>query len=340
MQVHDAEHGEVELETLLLQQSSMDPGVETLLYAAVREHARILTKQEDLNYVLGRSASVAEWAAAAGYGDSMGMLAALRDGQRAQSRLIKSQRAMVAAIARRYAFLTRSLSVDDLIQEGTLGLLSAADKFDPDRGARFGTYASARVKAYILRAIANKDATIRLPVHVHDTAGRVRAAAARLAITLGRPPTDAEIAATIDMLPSEIASHRATMDKTASIASLDVPAANSHAFAANAAAASSSNSASTAAKSQEMADDLRRVLDLYLAPKEVEALQLRFGLGGAGGSGGANADGSSAAPRTFKEVGSAMHTSAEGIRRIVSRALGKLRDGEAWRLLLDYAEFV
>eukprot|EP00611_Tribonema_gayanum_P022883 TRINITY_DN4691_c0_g1_i1.p1 TRINITY_DN4691_c0_g1~~TRINITY_DN4691_c0_g1_i1.p1 ORF type:complete len:397 (+),score=106.81 TRINITY_DN4691_c0_g1_i1:71-1261(+) len=305
---------ETDLEDIV---TELDPDVENALYAAIREHSRIHAKQEQLECILGRSALVAEWASAAGYMDSMSMLAALREGQKAQTKLVKSQRAMVRAIAKKYAFITKSLTLDDLIQEGNLGLLSAADKFDPDKGARFGTYAAFRVKAFVLRAIANKDRQIRIPVHIQDVAGKVRSATQRLQVTLGRPPTDAEIAATLDMLPSEVTAHRATMDKEAvtvnAVSDRDVMA-----FAARA----------TPQARSEMVEDLKRVLELYLAPKEIEALQLRFGL-----------DGQAAGPLTFKEVGGSMQTSAEGIRRIVSRALDKLREGEAWRLLSDYAEF-
>ncbi|KAG5192617.1 hypothetical protein JKP88DRAFT_259305 [Tribonema minus] len=305
---------ETDLEDIV---TELDPDVENALYAAIREHSRIHAKQEQLECILGRSALVAEWASAAGYMDSMSMLAALREGQKAQTKLVKSQRAMVRAIAKKYAFITKSLTLDDLIQEGNLGLLSAADKFDPDKGARFGTYAAFRVKASVLRAIANKDRQIRIPVHIQDVAGKVRSATQRLQVTLGRPPTDAEIAATLDMLPSEVTAHREMMDKEAvtvnAVSDRDVMA-----FAARA----------TPQARSEMVEDLKRVLELYLAPKEIEALQLRFGL-----------DGQAAGPLTFKEVGGSMQTSAEGIRRIVSRALDKLREGEAWRLLSDYAEF-
>jgi RNA polymerase primary sigma factor len=299
-------------------ENEMDSQQERDFYSAMREQKRIHAKQELLESILGRSASVAEWASAAGYCDSMAMLAALRAGAKAERELLKSQGAMVMYFARKYAAITTSLTRKDLVQEGNIGLLSAVESFDADKGVRFSNYASVLVRSHILRAVAQKDRTMRVPVGVQDTAFRIKSMASKLAVTLGREPTDAELARGLDMTVAAVQQQRTAVARQ-KVQSGDTSTADAYGTAA----------AADSWGQSELQLDLQRVMDLCLQPNEIHILQLRFGL---------NARGKG--PLTFKEIGASMQTSAEGIRKMVIRAVNKLHDNsDAFGLLGDYAEY-
>ena len=110
----------------------------------------------------------------------------------AKQRLIESHLRLVVQVARRY--LNRGLPLPDLIEEGNLGLLRAADKFDPERGVRFSTYATWWIRHAVTRALANQARTVRLPVHVQMLLARYGREQKRLTQELGRVPTAAEVA--------------------------------------------------------------------------------------------------------------------------------------------------
>ncbi len=120
-------------------------------------------------------------------------LATVRDAIRRERGIMVGQnRSLVAGIARRFA--GKGIQVDDLIQEGTLGLLRAIDKFDPTRGFQFSTYAIWWIRQGISRAVLDQGRSVRIPVHLKEQTTRVRNVEARLAHKLGRPPTRTEIA--------------------------------------------------------------------------------------------------------------------------------------------------
>jgi RNA polymerase primary sigma factor len=119
-----------------------------------------------------------------------------RDGEQAKEHMIEANLRLVAAAARRY--IGRGLEYADLISEGNLGLIRAVEMFDHTRGYMFSTYATWWIRQRIMRGIADKGRTIRLPVHVHEALGRLRSAERSLEQQLERDPTATELAGTLD----------------------------------------------------------------------------------------------------------------------------------------------
>ncbi|PJF23926.1 MAG: RNA polymerase subunit sigma, partial [Phototrophicales bacterium] len=137
-----------------------------------------------------------DWAKAANL-PNWELAARIQEAEEAKRRLIESNLRLVVSIAKRYA--SRGISLADLIQEGNLGLIRAVEKFDPDRGFRFSTYATWWIRRAIARAVINNSRTIRIPVYVAELINKVIKTELRLQQILQREPTDEEIAAETKM---------------------------------------------------------------------------------------------------------------------------------------------
>ncbi|WP_017716765.1 RNA polymerase sigma factor RpoD [Kamptonema formosum] len=152
--------------------------------------------REQLCSELERSPKDAEWA------DAVGMpLPAFRQrlqqGRQAKDKMVQSNLRLVVSIARKYIY--RGLSFQDLIQEGSLGLIRAAEKFDHEKGYKFSTYATWWIRQAITRGIANRSRTIRLPVRLYETIFRIKKTTKLLSQEMGRKPTEDEIADRMEM---------------------------------------------------------------------------------------------------------------------------------------------
>eukprot|EP00586_Coscinodiscus_wailesii_P002802 CAMPEP_0172479970 /NCGR_PEP_ID=MMETSP1066-20121228/4817_1 /TAXON_ID=671091 /ORGANISM="Coscinodiscus wailesii, Strain CCMP2513" /LENGTH=602 /DNA_ID=CAMNT_0013240859 /DNA_START=254 /DNA_END=2059 /DNA_ORIENTATION=+ len=128
-------------------------------------------------------------------------VALMHDGKSAKSKMVECNMRLVVSIARRYYNV--GVNIQDLVQEGSLGLMRAAEKFIPSKGFKFSTYASWWIQQAVFRSIAYNSRTIRLPVHVHNWLNRVRRIRTTLQEDLGRAPTNDEIAKELDMTPEK-----------------------------------------------------------------------------------------------------------------------------------------
>lgn len=312
---------------------NLDVEDEKDLCEQILEHRRVQNLQVELEVSAGRPVTVQEWAMAAGHPTAHQLFAALQEGRKAERTLVFCHQGLVRSVANRYASLSKSLSCEDLVQEGSMGLLQAVSRFDPTKGCRFSSYAVFRIKASILRAIANKDRLIRVPVHAQDAAMRLLAAEHALQSDSGlgaTTPTDAQLALALTMPEDTVALYRRGLPLQRHVAKLDHPAISHSAVGTDIRGGGlgseqwpwtrvGGGEAPRLAEMTLVREDMLRVMRECLTPEELQALRLRFGMGEA--SGGRQAV---EAALTFKEIGGMMEISGEGIRRMVHRAMEKL----------------
>jgi len=230
-----------------------------------------------------------------------------RSAAQARSRLVEANLRLVMWVARRHT--NRGLPFLDLVQEGAIGLMRAAEKFDYRRGYRFSTYARWWLRQAIARAIADQGRTIRIPVSSVETLRHMVAVSTRLSQDLGREPSPHEIAEALDLPADRIEELTLMAGKTLSlhapVGDLDGTVLGD--FIADEEVLSPADAYVNA----DMAETVREAL-LVLTPRERAIIRLRFGIAGA-------------AEQTLQAVGDDFGISRERVRQIEARALGKLR---------------
>lgn len=277
-----------------------------------------------------------EWAKACEL-DTSSLRTVMSEGKEARSLLVSANAGLVKHIAKRHYYVLKRmttaaggvgtiLTLQDMIQEGNLGLMKAAERFEPERGFRFSTYATYWIRQRILQSITDSSRVIRLPVHVTETLKKVNKARMQLSAHLGRMPSDDELANFMNISVDKL---RKISDKTRAVVSLESPISMGSNHRSEMDQRTIGDSIASDAPTPEedaehklLQQDIRAVVN-QLAKREREVLILRFGL-------------DNGEPMSTSETAAHLGITTDRVRHVETRALNKLRNPQRNYRLKDY----
>ena len=270
----------------------------------------------ELNRVLNEGYTL--WAEESGL-EAKELQRRLREGRRARDRMIQANLRLVVAVAKKYQ--QRGMELLDLVQEGTLGLERAVEKFDPTRGFRFSTYAYWWIRQGITRAIATQSRTIRLPVHITEKLNRIKRVQQEIASEQGRLASVSDLAKELGVSEDTV---RQTLARVPRSVSLETRVGKDQDTQLGDLLEDGHATPEQTLTRDALHDDLEHLLE-ELSPREAEVIRSRFGL-------------EDDTPRTLAEIGEAMALSRERVRQIETRALLKLRQPQRRSKVRDYIQ--